>query len=60
MSSDLLEQRVLRAAYEWRYALVTPGADLDAARSTLVDAVDELDIDRAYAADADETQRAGR
>jgi hypothetical protein len=45
-------QRVLAAAYVWRYALVTPGSALVSAELELVEAVDELDTSKAYELDA--------
>lgn len=44
---------VERAAYLWRYAIVTPGADVAAAEQALVEAVDELEESRVAAADAE-------
>jgi hypothetical protein len=52
MTVESARERVQRAAYAWRYALVTPGADLGAAESELVEAVDELDVEQAYERDA--------
>lgn len=42
------EKRVVDAAYAWRYALVTPGADLGAIEAELVEAVDEYDVNRPH------------
>lgn len=44
-------QRVLAAAYAWRYAHVTPTIDLGQAEDELEAAVDELDIAKAYEVD---------
>jgi hypothetical protein len=51
MSELRAQDRVLSAAYAWRYAIVTPGVDIGAAESELVQAVDEWDTERAYEAD---------
>ena len=42
------EQRVLEAAYRWRYVIVTPGVDVRSPEEELVEAVDELDKAKAY------------
>lgn len=45
------QERVLKAAYAWRYAVVTPNSDIVAAEEELIEAVDQLDIEQADSED---------
>lgn len=47
-SLSLDVETIVDAAYAWRYALVTPGSDLEQAETALAEAVDTWDVNRPH------------
>ena len=47
-SLSLDAENVLKAAYVWRYAIVTPESDIERAETALVEAVDTWDVNRSH------------